>query len=1171
MLGFGCWLVSALLLAEGGEVDYTRQIRPILSNHCYHCHGPDAEQRQAGLRLDQREAAMAPLESGQRALVPGDSAASELLSRLLTTDPDKQMPPASFHKPVPAEQVELLRRWIDQGAPWKEHWAFQTPASPPLPMVDANGWGTQPIDRFVLARLQAESLLPAGPADKVSLLRRVTFDLTGLPPTPAEIDAFLADGSPDAYERVVQRLLESPRYGEHMARYWLDAARFGDTHGLHLDNYRSIWPYRDWVIQAFQSNMPFDRFTIEQLAGDLLPQSTEEQRVATGFNRCNVTTSEGGSIDEEYYVRYTVDRVETTATVFMGLTLGCSVCHDHKFDPFTQREFYQLFAYFNNQTEKPMDGNKDDPPPVIRVADPQQRSRLRHIQDELQQLSTKLNSPMPEADRQQQIWEQEWEAKLGQLWRPLPMIRAESTGGSTLRTLDDGSVLAEGANPDKDDYLVVGRVPDGRVAAIKLDALLHESLAGKGPGRGENGNFVLSEVEVQAVSVADPTRTETVSFAGAQADFEQANGSYLARKVIDGVVGEGNGWAPAAYDRHENRSLVLTALRPFGFDGGTELRIRLRHQTPIARHAIGRFRLSYSGDPEFSSARIGTWHLAGPFRSTDSATAWKTPFPPETNVDLKQVFEVAGRRLKWVARRDLLDGKIHELPGGVSAYYLYREVEVASTRRLTVGLGSRDAMKVWLDGQVVLDQSQSRAVALDTDRLSLDLTPGTHGILLKIVPQAGNNAFAFRPIEEEGASSVSVSLLLSTPAAERSPLQQEQVRNYFRLKEIPAFREMKSRHDMLAQEKAQIEGKLIPSLVMQERDEIREAFMLVRGEYDKKGEKVERALPAVLPPLPKGAPNDRLGLAQWLVSPEHPLTPRVTVNRLWQQFFGTGLVKTTEDFGVQGEYPSHPELLDWLATEFVRSGWDVKSLVRAMVLSQTYQQSSHVSAEQHARDPENRLLARGPRYRFDAEVIRDSALFVSGLLVERVGGPSVKPYQPPGIWEAVAYPTSNTANFQRDTGSALYRRSLYSFWKRTAHPPAMQTFDAPSREQCTVRRARTNTPLQALVLMNDEQFVEASRHLAARVLAEGGATDEERLAYAFRLTTARWPDDAERAILRRALAEQWARFEGDSAAAEQLMSVGESRGSATADVRVWAAWTMVANLLLNLHETVTKG
>lgn len=1157
------------LLATPNEIDYTRHVRPILSNHCYHCHGPDAEQRQAGLRLDQHDAALATLESGARAIVPGDVKASAFIERIESHDPDRQMPPPTFNKPLSDAQKEILKRWIESGATWKEHWAFQTPQQPTPPATE-NDWGREPIDRFILARLEGEGLKPSTPADRVTLLRRVTFDLTGLPPTPSEIDAFLSDSSADAYARVVDRLLDSPRYGEHMARYWLDAARFGDTHGLHLDNYRSMWPYRDWVIEAFQKNMPFDRFAIEQLAGDLMPQATQVQRIATGFNRCNVSTSEGGSIDEEYYVRYTVDRVETTATVFMGLTLGCAVCHDHKFDPFTQREFYQLFAYFNNQTEKPMDGNKDDPPPTIRVASPSQRNRLQAIDAELARVEADMSAPSPEVDSQQAAWEAEWESKLASLWRPLEVKSSKSVGGATLRTLDDGSILAEGANPEKDDYEIVATAGAGKVSAIRLDALVHESFTGKGPGRSDNGNFVLSEVELEAVSVADPSQRMTVAFTGAQADFEQQNGAYFAKKAIDGQVDGTNGWGVAGFERHENRSLVLTALEPFGYEGGTELRVKLRHQSGFAQHAIGRFRLSYSVDPELSSARLGHWHLVGPFKAADGPSAFTTVFPPETTPDLTQSFEVDGKKRKWVQRRDLVDGKVHPFRGDTAAYYLAREIVVASARRLTVGLGSDDAVKVWLDGNVVLDRNVQRSVAADTDKLTLDLSPGKHRLLMKVVNYGGPFAFTFRPLEEEGASAVGVSLLLSTPRSERSDPQRRDVREHYRSKHVPAYQAMKERRQAMLTEKGAIEAALVPSLVMQERDEIREAYMLVRGDYDKRGEKVERALPSMLPPLPKGSSNDRLGLAQWLVSSEHPLTARVTVNRFWQQFFGTGLVKTSEDFGVQGDYPSHPELLDWLAVEFIRTGWDVNRLVKSIVLSNAYQQSSHITPDLHARDPENRLIARGPRHRFDAEVIRDSALFLSGLMVEQVGGPSVKPYQPPGIWEAVAYPTSNTANFKRDTGQALYRRSLYSFWKRTAHPPSMQTFDAPSREQCTVRRARTNTPLQALVLMNDEQFVEASRHLAARIVKEGGASDADRLAYGFRLVTSRWPDDEERRILQDALSRQLEHF-AHSERPEDLLTVGETRGVSDLDARQWAAWTMVANMLLNLHETVTKG
>jgi hypothetical protein len=931
-----------------------------------------------------------------------------------------------------------------------------------------------------------------------------------------------------------------------------------------------MWPYRDWVIRAFASNLPFDRFAIEQLAGDLLPDATVESRVASGFNRCNVTTSEGGSIDEEFYVRYTVDRVETTAMVFMGLTLGCAACHDHKYDPFTQREFYQLFAYFNNLTEKPMDGNALDPPPTIRVMSPDDQAKLSDVDARLTTLREELRGPLPEVDAAQSAWESEWSGRLATLWQPIELTELRSTGGSTLERQRDGSILATGANPAKDVYEVVGAAPREEISAIRLECLTHESLVDGGPGRSSNSNFVLTGFELEAVSMADPSKVERVSFVSASADFHQQNGDYRIEKAIDQDADGKTGWAIAGFERHENRTAIFVPERPIGFPGGTLLRFRLRHESEFGQHAIGRFRLSATTDASLAPSRFSDWHVVGPLTAESGDQALATDFGPETAVDLNQ--KLGDGSLKWVRRRDLVDGKTHELRGENAATYLYRTIETPSSRQIHFGVGSDDAVKMWVDGKVVLEQPGQRSVAVDQNVVTLNLAAGTHHILMKVVNYSGGYAWTFRMIgEDAGREILEVAALLSSPAEGRSPAQGEKVREYYRSRHSPAWQARDAQRVQLEEERKSIEGRLPPTLVMQEMDGLREAYLLFRGEYDKRGDKVERRLPTILPPMPEGAPNNRLGLAQWLVSPNHPLTARVTVNRFWQQFFGTGLVKTSEDFGVQGDFPSHPELLDWLATEFIANGWDVKRLVKTMVLSSVYRQSSAVTPEGWAKDPENRLLARGARYRLDAEVIRDSALAISGLLVERVGGPSVKPYQPPGIWEAVAYPTSNTANFVRDTGESLYRRSLYTFWKRTAHAPSMQTFDAPSREQCTVRRARTNTPLQALVLMNDEQFVEASRSLGQRMMREGGVRDDDRLRQAFRWATTRQPDEVELAELRAMLARERARYASQVQEATKLIRVGESLPDPSIDPAELAAWTMIGNLLLNLHDTMTKG
>jgi mono/diheme cytochrome c family protein len=839
-----CWLLSGLstapVRAAEEVVNFNHDIRPILSDNCFSCHGPDDKQRKAKLRLDTRDGAA-------RVLVPGKSAASTLIERITAEDANVRMPPAKSGKRLTAQQIGLLRKWIDQGAKYAEHWAFVPPTRPVVPPIrNPQSAIRNPLDAFILAKLQAAGLQPSPEADKATLLRRVTLDLTGLPPTPAEVDAALSDQSPEWYEKVVDRLLESPRYGEHMARFWLDAARYGDTHGLHLDNYREMWPYRDWVINAFNRNQPFDRFVVEQVAGDLLPSPTLEQQVATGFNRCHVTTSEGGSIEEEVYVRNVVDRVDTTGTVFLGLTVGCARCHDHKYDPVKMKDYYQLFAFFNSIDGRDLDGNAARHPPIVRVATPEQLAGLERLQ------------------------------------RVIAALR---------------KTIAE------------------EVATVKLDAAAEAELAA---------------------------------------------------------------WVKARRT-----------------DGGKGL-----------------------------------------------------PGPIQNLVKLDPAKQTAAQK------KQLQDYFIEYAHGGTRSTFAPLHQSIA---------------------------------ALEKEQEKLD--------------------------------------------------------------------------------------KLIPTtLVFKEAKQPKPAYVLKRGEYDQKGDPVGRDTPSFLPPLPKDAPRDRLGFAQWLVSRDNPLTARVAVNRFWQQVFGTGLVKTAEDFGSQGEPPSHPELLDWLAVQFIEDGWDVKQLMKRLVMSATYRQSAKVTKDRLAKDPANRLLSRGPRYRLDAEMLRDQALAASGLLVEKVGGPGVKPPQPSGLWEAVGYLTSNTRNFVADTGhEKVHRRSLYTFWKRTAPPPQMNAFDAPSREACRVRRERTNTPLQALLLLNETQYFECARVLAERTLKEGGTTAEERAAYLFRLATARKPDAAELSELVAVYKDHLAKYSRDAEAAKKLIAIGETKPDVALKASELAAWTLVANLVLNLDEVINKG
>jgi hypothetical protein len=1003
-----------------GKVSFNRDIRPILSNNCFQCHGPDAKQRKGELRLDTRDGALAARKSGP-AVVPGNSASSALVRKITAANPAERMPPTESGKKLAAEQIDLLRRWIDQGAEWQAHWSFMRAERPPLPMV-RGATVRNPIDRFILSRLEKEGLGASSEADRVTLVRRVTLDLTGLPPTPEEVDAFVADRSPQAYENLVDRLLASPRFGEHMGRSWLDLARYGDTHGLHFDNERALWRYRDWVLDAFNRNLPYDRFVREQLAGDLLPNATAEQKIATGFNRCNVSTSEGGSINEEVLVRYAVDRTETMSTVFMGLTLGCAVCHDHKFDPVSQKEFYRLFAFFNAAADAAMDGNALAPAPILRTPTSEQEQHLRDLDGKIAGVRTRITEALAKTEYK-----------------------------------DPGSAGAATAEPREFVWI------DDAVPA---------------------GARLLGDTPWEFVSAP-----EHPVLSGAKSTRRSAKG--ISQHYFEGA-------APGLAIGEGDRLFAHVWIDPK--DPPKEVMLQFNDGTWEHR--------AYWGDDAIP------WGSDGPSRRRMGPL-------PKTG--------------EWV------------------------RLEVEATR---VGLNPGAALNGWaftqFGGTVYWDKAGS----------------------VTRTPQGGKKFESLAEWEGyERAQTKSqvpqpVRDALKVPAGQRSDSQTKAIRDYF-LELVcaltrPTFDPLHRELDALEKQKKEVDATVPVTMVMADLPQPRDTFVLIRGQYDKHGEKVTPGVPASLPPLPADAPPNRLGLARWLVDPAHPLTARVAVNRFWQQFFGRGLVKTAEDFGSQGEPPSHPELLDWLAVDFVDSGWDVKRLVRLIVTSATYRRSSDVSATLLRRDPENVLLARGPRYRLDAEVVRDSALAVSGLLHEQVGGRSVRPYQPPGIWEAVGFNGSNTQNFKRDTGAALYRRSVYTFWKRTAPPPALMAFDAPSRETCVARRARTNTPLQALALMNDEQYVEAARKLAERVMTSGGATPSERLAFGFRLATARPPEKAELGVLLRVFERQLAHYRADRGAADKLLAVGEAPRNKALDTAELAAYTMAANLILNLDETITK-
>ncbi len=1025
-----CSLVSLVgaghVSAGEGKLQFNRDIRPILSNNCCLCHGPDAKHREGGLRLDEVAGATTKLESGQTAIIPGDANASELVKRILSTDPNVMMPPPNSGKQITAEQRETLKRWVAEGAEYQGHWSFIAPQRPMLPTVKRMDLVRNDIDPFLLSRLEKDHLEPNGEADKVTLIRRVTFDLTGLPPTPAEVDAFVADTSPEAYDRLVDRLLDSPRYGEHLGRIWLDAARYGDTHGLHLDNERSLWPYREWVINAFNTNQPFDQFTIHQLAGDLLPNPTREQRIATGFNRCNVTTSEGGSINDEVLVRYASDRTETMGTVWMGLTLNCCACHSHKFDPITQKEFYSLYAYFNSIADAAMDGNALLPPPILKLPSDEQTAKL--------------------ADLDKQI-------------------------ATTQKSINDAITAVKYEDP------VLQGAPLDALTVLRKDVVWFDD----DPPTGANlqGNTPWEFVTADKGPVYSGVKASTRTGEGITQHF--FTGANPPLKI-------GAGDRLFAYVYLDPQNPPKAVMLQFN-DGSWEHRVN-----------FGSDQITF-GAPN-TPAKI----QGGPL--------------PELG--------------KWV-RLEIEASQVNLPPGAMLNGWAFTQ----------------------FGGKVYWDKAGIVSFAADAGPIRSQLVWEDQE---RSKPQSAVPAHLLA--------------IIKTTEDKRSVEQQKHLRDYF-LQYVCA--DTRTTFDPLNQQiadynkqKTDVDNAIPATMVAEDLPQPREAFVLVRGAYDKKSDKVERSVPAVFPPLPEGSPNNRLGLAQWLVSPQHPLTARVIVNRYWQHYFGTGIVKTAEDFGAQGQWPSNPELLDWLATEFVRTGWDVKAMQKLIVTSAAYRRSAKVTPEMLKRDPENLLLARGPRFRLDAETIRDSALSISGLLVERKGGKSVKPYQPEGVWEAVAFVGSNTSAFKPDAGEALYRRSLYTFWKRTSPPPSMLTLDAPSRENCTVRRPRTNTPLQSLVLMNDVQYVEAARRLAERMMKDGGSQPVDRLEWGFRLATARKPTPPESQVLQTVFAKHLAKFTQDTAAAEKLLAAGTAPRDTTLPMPEHAAYTMAANLLLNLDETITK-
>jgi len=978
-------LRTAQIQAEPTEVipqdvvSFSRDIRPLFSENCFRCHGPDEDERQSDFRLD------TPHAADESVIVGGKPDESELWLRISSDDPDVKMPPPESGKKLAQSQIDLVRQWIDQGASWAGHWAFVPLERPQIPSVSGPSWGTNPIDRFVLAKLQSQGWEPSPAASKAALIRRVTLDLHGLPPTMEEVAAFVADQRGDAFERVVDRLLASPRFGERMALAWMDAARYGDTSVMHGDGPRTMWPWRDWVIRSYNHNLPFDQFLTEQLAGDLLEQPTRDQLIATGFNRNNASSDEGGAIPEELRVEYTVDRLKTTFNVFQGLAIECAQCHSHKYDPISQHEYYAAYAFFNNATD-----------PGFQVRTGNQSPKL----------------PLPDPKLEQSIL----------------------TLDSQLEQLDRESAAAE---------------PPRELVAAWIET---------------------------ATSLANDAPT------------------------------------------------------------------------------------------------VGPWYLLGPFSGGTieevMGIEFFRPSPGPPNLD--EWVEDAS----WQLAEDWPDGRALPLQmHRHSAYYLFCEVTTSRAGAYTMQIDGMDELKAWVNGELVVEQRPKPLVEepqkekTPQEPQEVNFRAGKNYLILEVFCQSDRMVPLVFRMPTSFPSRVAESLRTATRDSEDAL----RLSRYFHDEVWEVVQKLKDRREILLASRSQLLASAPTTMVMQERVLRRPTYLLSRGQYDSPvtDEEILPDVPAALPPLPPGSPRNRLGLAQWMVDPSHPLTARVAVNRYWAMLMGDGLVRTVMDFGSQGSPPTHPELLDWLASDFVDSDWNIKRKIKQIVTSATYRQSSRATPEHLANDPENQLWARAPRFRLQGELIRDTALALSGQLQSRIGGPSVKPYQPPGLWNEVSI--EKTLEFEQDHGDNLYRRSLYIYWKRSAPPPSMSIFDAPTREKCEVQRTRTNTPLQALVTLNDVQFVEASRHLAERILKAGGEDFDSRIDFAFRLCLARSPQADEIAVCRELFEQQFTSFQSDPGRAEEYLRVGESRRDESLDPIEHAVWTVLANTILNLDEVLTRG
>jgi hypothetical protein len=1140
-------LDSTVSAAE--SIDFNRDIRPILSNQCFKCHGPDPKERKGGidgLRLDTLEGAIADLGSGTGAIVPGKPDQSELIRRITSTDADEAMPPPGSGKQLTPRDIERLKNWVQQGAPYAKHWSYVKPTRPALPAVTHKNWPKNPIDFFLLARLEREGLKPSPEADRYALARRAALDLTGLPPSVAEADRFANDTSADAYEQFVDRLLEKEAFGEHWARIWLDLARYADSAGYADDPLRTIWAYRDYVIRSFNANKPFDQFTIEQIAGDMLPSPTEDQLVATAFHRNTLTNSEGGTNDEEFRTVAIVDRVNTTWAVWLGTSMACAQCHTHKYEPLSQVEYFRFYAILNN-TE---DADRRDESPLLEFFTDEQKQKRTKLQQELDALERVLKTSTPELLASLEKWEQAFPKQLA--WQALKPESTTSQGGAQLTVQDNNTILV--ANGQKTDvYTITVPVEAGKLSGVRLEALPHESLPNKGPGNSSTGNFIISRVlasiappqsssiEGRYVRITLPGKEKILSLAEAQifsgSDNVAAKGAASqsstafdgeAKRAIDGNT---NG------NYFESNSVTHTAASE---DPWWE--VDLKTPQKIERIVL------WNRTDGMTDTRLADFRIA--ILNDQKQLVWEQTVKEHP----KPSAEFATTGVRPVV---LTAAFSDTAPAGFEPALVIKNPDVKK-KGWAIGSAAGAAHTLTLTAAAPVDVPAGSKLTITIEQLSQQENHTLGSFRLSMTGDAR--------IAEYSQTPQKILAILNQEASQRTEEQRRELSEFYFATLAPELKSTRDKRDSVTKRLNEIKANTVPIMRELASDKQRQTRIQFRGNFLDLGDEVQSGVPAVFHPLPENAPANRMTMAKWLVDSNNPLTARVLANRFWEQIFGIGLVRTSEEFGSQGELPSNPELLDWLAVEFIESKWNMKQLLKLMVTSAAYRQTSKVTPELLERDPDNRLLARGPRFRLSAEMVRDQALSVSGLLSTQMYGPSVKPPQP-ALGLSAAF--GSTIDWKTSEGSNRYRRGLYTEWRRSNPYPSMVTFDAPNREVCTIRRNRTNTPLQALVTLNDPVYVECAQALA-RQMAQVSGSAAEKLTHGFRICLTRPPYEPEIARLVQLFEESRARFAAEPEQAKQMALGTSDMPPQNADISELAAWTIVANVMLNLDEMLMK-